>query len=92
MFRKVTFTVHGKSTVKVGEHEIDLRSPLTPLSMYDSILKYTGVDVSEMDETDYLPVKKWNTVDMNLWGEVVDSRAKVETNLIQPTHIYRLPN
>jgi hypothetical protein len=29
---------------------------------------------------------------MNLWGEVVDSRAKVETNLIQPTHIYRLPN
>ncbi len=36
--------------VQVGENEINFAGPYTRLSMYDSILKYTGIDVSAMDE------------------------------------------
>jgi lysyl-tRNA synthetase class 2 len=93
---KVTFAVHGKSTVKVGEHEIDFAGPYTKLSMYDSILKYTGVDVSEMDETGLRAVCKEMgiTVDESMGkGKLVDEifGAKVEANLIQPTYITDYP-
>lgn len=93
---KVTLAVHGKSTVKVGEHEIDFAGPYTKLSMYDSILKYTGVDVSEMDETGLRAVCKEMgiTVDESMGkGKLVDEifGAKVEANLIQPTYITDYP-
>lgn len=93
---KVTLAVHGKSTVKVGEHEIDFAGPYTKLSMYDSILKYTGVDVSAMDETGLRAVCKEMgiTVDESMGkGKLVDEifGAKVEANLIQPTYITDYP-
>lgn len=93
---KVTIAVHGKSTVKVGEHEIDFAGPYTKLSMYDSILKYTGVDVSEMDETALRAVCKEMgiTVDESMGkGKLVDAifGEKVEHELIQPTYITDYP-
>src|ERR1700744_71009 len=46
----VARVVHGIPAVQVGGNEINFAGPYTKLSMYDSILKYTGIDVSEMDE------------------------------------------
>ena len=93
---KITVAVHGKSTVKVGEHEIDFAGPYEKLSMYDSILKYTGVDVSEMDETALRAVCKEMgiTVDESMGkGKLVDVifGEKVEHELIQPTYITDYP-
>src|SRR6201985_2111673 len=47
---EVTRAVHGIAAVQVGANEINFAGPYTRLSMYDSILKYTGIDVSAMDE------------------------------------------
>src|SRR5476649_605583 len=47
---KVARAIHGSPIVKFGEHELNFAGPYTKLSMYDSILKYTGIDVSAMDE------------------------------------------
>jgi lysyl-tRNA synthetase class 2 len=47
---EVARAVHGIAAVQVGANEIDFAGHTTRLSMYDSILKYTGIDVSEMDE------------------------------------------
>ncbi|MBD3748826.1 MAG: lysine--tRNA ligase [Sphingobacteriales bacterium] len=93
---KVTVAVHGKSTVKVGEHEIDFAGPYEKLSMYDSILKYTGVDVSEMDETALRATCKelGIQVDASMGkGKLVDAifGEKVEEHLIQPTYITDYP-
>jgi len=93
---KVTFAVHGKSTVKVGEHEIDFAGPYEKLSMYDSILKYTGIDVSEMDEIGLSAVCKEMgiAVDESMGkGKLVDVifGEKVEHELVQPTYITDYP-
>src|SRR3546814_1204232 len=40
----------GSTRVVSGGHEIDFKGPYERLTMYESIRKYTGVDVSGMDE------------------------------------------
>jgi lysyl-tRNA synthetase class 2 len=93
---KVTVAVHGKSTVKLGEHEIDFAGPYEKLSMYDSILKYTGVDVSAMDEAGLRVISKEMGIQVNEAmgkGKLVDEifSEKVEEHLIQPTYITDYP-
>jgi lysyl-tRNA synthetase class 2 len=92
----ITVAVHGKSTVQVGENLIDFAGPYEKLSMYDSILKFTGVDVSEMDEEGLRSVCKEMGIDVNATmgkGKLVDEifSEKVEDKLIQPTYITDYP-
>ncbi|RCH55207.1 lysine--tRNA ligase [Mucilaginibacter hurinus] len=92
----VAKAVHGSAVVKVGEHEINFKGPYEKLSMYDSILKYTGINVSEMDEAGLRKV----CADLNIEiddsmgkGRLIDEifSEKVEANLIQPTYITDYP-
>ncbi|HEX7367197.1 MAG TPA: lysine--tRNA ligase [Pelobium sp.] len=93
---KVAIAATGKSAVQVGEHMIDFAGPYTKLSMYDSILKYTGIDVSGMSEDEL----KTTCTSLNIQfdtsmgkGKLVDAifGEKVEHELIQPTYITDYP-
>jgi lysyl-tRNA synthetase class 2 len=93
---KITLAVHGKSTVQVGENVIDFAGPYEKLSMYDSILKFTGVDVSAMDEIALRATCKEMGIEVNATmgkGKLVDEifSEKVEDKLIQPTYITDYP-
>jgi lysyl-tRNA synthetase class 2 len=92
----VTRAVHGIPVVQVGENEINFEGPYTKLSMYDSILKYTGIDVSAMDEA----ALRKTCADLSIEiddtmgkGKLIDEifSSKVEANLIQPTYITDYP-
>lgn len=93
---KVAVAIHGKSSVKVGDHLIEFAGPYERLSMYDSIKKYTGIDVSTMDED----TLKKTCKDLNIAiddsmgrGKLIDEifSEKVEAHLIQPTYITDYP-
>lgn len=93
---KVTIAVAGKSTVQLGEHIIDFAGPYERLSMYDSILKYTGIDVSDMNEEGLRATcaEMKIPVDASMGkGKLVDAifGEKVEHELIQPTFITDYP-
>jgi lysyl-tRNA synthetase class 2 len=93
---KVAIAIHGKSKVKVGDHEIEFSGPYEKLSMYQSIEKFTGIDVSEMDEdTLRSTCKKLDIeVDPSMGrGKLIDEifSEKVEEFLIQPTYITDYP-
>ncbi|WP_374949253.1 lysine--tRNA ligase [Mucilaginibacter sp.] len=92
----VAKAVHGVPVVQVGQNEINFAGPYEKLTMYESIQKYTQIDVSAMDETglrqvcDDLGIE----VDASMGkGKLIDEifSAKVEHNLIQPTYITDYP-
>ncbi|MGY4537311.1 lysyl-tRNA synthetase class 2 [Mucilaginibacter sp. UYNi724] len=92
----VAKAVNGIPVVQVGQNEINFAGPYEKLSMYDSILKYTGVDVSAMNEDDLRKACADLTIEVDASmgkGKLIDEifSAKVEHNLIQPTYITDYP-
>ena len=93
---KVALAIHGTGIVKVGENEINFAGPYEKLTMYESIEKYTGIDVSAMTEEELKATcKSFNIVvdDSMGRGKLIDElfSEKVEANLIQPTYITDYP-
>ena len=93
---KVTLAIHGQTNITVGQHEIDFSGPYERLTMYESNGKYTGTNVSQMDEMGLRKVcKSLNiAVDSTMGrGKLIDEifGEKVEANLIQPTYITDYP-
>ena len=92
----VARVVHGVPVVQVGTNEINFAGPYEKLSMYGSILKYTGIDVSAMDEAGLRQTCNELRIETNATmgkGKLIDEifSAKVEANLIQPTYITDYP-
>jgi len=93
---KIAVTIHGSVIVKVGENDINFAGPYEKLSMYESIQKYTGIDVSEMTELQLQEVCKQLNIEIDSTmgrGKLIDEifSEKVEANLIQPTYITDYP-
>ncbi len=93
---KVAVATHGSAVVKVGEHEINFAGPYEKLTMYESIQKYTGIDVSAMTEDQLKETCKSLNIDIDPTmgrGKLIDElfSEKVEANLIQPTYITDYP-
>lgn len=95
-FEKIAIAIHGKSTVTVGAYEINFEGPYEKLTMYESIQKYTGIDVSAMTEAELQETCKRLNIEIDASmgrGKLVDEifSEKVEANLIQPTYITDYP-
>lgn len=93
---KIALAIHGKPMVKVGEHEINFAGPYEKLTMYESIQKYTGIDVSAMSEAEIKETCKSLNIEVDDSmgrGKLIDElfSEKVEANLIQPTYITDYP-
>ncbi len=93
---KIAVAIHNSPLVKVGENEINFAGPYEKLTMYESIEKYTGIDVSAMSEEELKATcKSFNIeVDDSMGrGKLIDElfSEKVEANLIQPTYITDYP-
>ncbi|WP_432714717.1 lysine--tRNA ligase [Pedobacter sp.] len=93
---KIAVAIHGTAVVKYGEHDINFAGPYEKLSMYESIQKYTGIDVSEMTELQLQETCKSLNIEIDSSmgrGKLVDEifSEKVEANLIQPTYITDYP-
>lgn len=92
----VTRAVNGIPVVQVGENEINFAGPYTRLTMFESIQKYTGIDVSAMDEAALRKTCAELSIEVDSTmgkGKLIDEifGAKVEANLIQPTYITDYP-
>lgn len=92
----VSKTHNGSTTVKLGENEIDFKRPFPRVTMYEAIEKYTGHDISGMNEEQLREVCKELGIhaDKSMGkGKLIDEifGEKCEKNFIQPTFITDYP-
>ncbi len=88
--------VAGDYKIKFQDMDIDLTPPFKKVTMFDAIKEYTGVDISEMDESELAAqAKKMNIPVEKEWGygKIVDEifGEFVEPKLINPTFIMDYP-
>ena len=96
LFEKVAMVTNGKTTLSVGDKEINFAAPYKRISIYDAIKEYTGIDVSQMDENELRATCKQLNVEVDDSmgkGKLIDELfgEKCEKNYIQPTFIIDYP-
>lgn len=96
MIEKVAMDLHGKTKLMVGDKEIDFKRPYKRISMMDSILEFTGIDINGMDDIQLREVCKKLNIEADETmgkGKLIDEifGEKCEGNYIQPTFITDYP-
>ncbi len=96
MVERIALALHGTTKVQVGDNEIDFKRPWKRYTMYEAIEHFTGIDISNMDETELRKTaEKLNVpVDDTMGkGKLIDEifGETCEGQLIQPTFIYDYP-
>jgi lysyl-tRNA synthetase class 2 len=96
LIEKIALDLHGTTEVQVGDKIIDFKAPFKRVTMFDSIKEFTGIDISNMDETALRETCKKLHIEVagNIGkGKLIDEifGAKCEGNYIQPTFITDYP-
>ena len=96
MIERVALALHGKTSIPVGDKEIDFKRPFKRITMSDAIKEYTGFDISVMDEQALRTVcqKLGIECDQTMGkGKLIDEifGEKCEGHYIQPTFITDYP-
>ncbi len=96
MVEKIAIDTNGTTEVKVGENIINFKRPWKRFTMFEAIQEFTGIDISEMNESQLVETaKKLNVpIDETMGkGKLIDEifGETVEHKLIQPTFITDYP-
>ena len=96
MMEKAAIAVNGTTKVMVEGKEIDFKAPYHRISMYDAIKKYTGFDISNMNEDQILGVCRQLHVHVDSTmgkGKMIDEifGEKCGDHFVQPAFIIDYP-
>ncbi|MBJ2173207.1 lysine--tRNA ligase [Aureibaculum sp. A20] len=88
--------VNGTSEATFGKHNISFKAPYKRVTMTDSIIEYTGFDITNKTEDEIRHAAKGMGIDVDETmgkGKLIDEifGEKCEGNYIQPTYIMDYP-
>jgi lysyl-tRNA synthetase class 2 len=96
LLEKVAIESNGKSKIQVGDNEIEFKAPYPRVPIFSAIEKHTGVDVSNMDESELRVTASKMGIDVDVTmgvGKLIDEifGEKCEKKFIEPTFITDYP-
>src|SRR5580698_7046303 len=96
LLEQTAVATNGTTLIEVDGKTIDFKAPYLRISMYDAILKYTGIDISGMDEEGLREACRRlgvHTEPSMGKGKLIDEifGARCEAHFIQPTFIIDYP-
>ena len=96
LIEKVCLEINGKTKIEYDSKQIDFKAPYDRISMFDAIKKFTGYDVSNMDENELRSVCNDMSIEVDESmgeGKLIDAifGSKCEKNFINPTFIIDYP-
>jgi len=96
LIEKICLEINGKTKIEYDSKQIDFKAPYDRISMFDAIEKFTGYDVSSMDEDELRSVCNDMSIEIdNTMGEgkLIDAifGSKCEKNFVNPTFIIDYP-
>lgn len=96
LLEKVAVDLHGTAEVAFGDTTLNFKAPYPRVTMYQAIERFTGIDISNMDEQELrVTCRKLGVeVDETMGrGKLIDELfgEKCEGNFIQPTFITDFP-
>ncbi len=96
LLEKCALAVNGSTKATFGEHNIDFKAPYKRVTMAQSILDFTGFDISGKSEDQIREAAKGMGIEVNDTmgkGKLIDEifGEKCEGNYIQPTFITDYP-
>ena len=96
LIEKVCLELHGKTKVEFDSKKIDFKAPYERISITEAIIKYTGYDISDKNESDLRSICKDLNIDIDDSmgeGKLIDAifGNKCEKNFINPTFITDYP-
>jgi lysyl-tRNA synthetase class 2 len=96
MVEKIAFDLHGSTSIKVGDKNIDFKRPWKRFSMFEVIQHFTGMDITDMEEKELRDTSGKLGVELDETmgkGKIIDEifGQLCEPNLVQPTFITDYP-
>ena len=96
LIEKVCIELNGDSSINFDSKKISLKKPFKRISIYDAIKKYTGYDISSMDENELRDICKKMDIEISDQmgeGKLIDAifSNKCEKEIINPTFIIDYP-
>jgi lysyl-tRNA synthetase class 2 len=96
MVEKIALDIHGTTKVNVGDNIINFKRPWKRYTMFEIIEKFTGIDISNMNEDELSKTAKELGVEIDETmgkGKLIDEifGENCEGKLIQPTFITDYP-
>jgi lysyl-tRNA synthetase, class II len=96
LLETAALAANGSTQVEVDGKTIDFKAPYLRITMYDAILKYTGIDISQMEENELREACRQLGIHTDPTmgkGKLIDEifGARCEGHFIQPTFIIDYP-
>ncbi len=96
LIEKVCLEINGKTKIQYDSNIIDFKAPYDRISMFEAIKKFTGYDISSMDENDLRSICNELSIEIDesmSEGKLIDAifGSKCEKNFINPTFIIDYP-
>ena len=96
LIEKVCLGIHNKTEIQFDSKSIDFKAPYERLSIIDAIKKFTGYDISNMNESELRSICNEMSIEVDESmgeGKLIDAifGDKCEKNFINPTFITDYP-